>query len=338
MWTGGAGLATNSALGRSNATLTWSCRNNPGPGPNSCGNGSVPIHSLYLGDEATAGIVDLVRTSGTGQSSGSQPGAPLHWVRAMNNPVDATIYPTVGLNSSLYIGQKRVLRVSGPQSNQSVDCEPATGGQGHDFQMFLNGCQPWYGINDFSGPPWWFPASQTCPDKNGILAQPNSENSPWECVIKAPGFSPPVVAGGISAAIGNCSNINNNSCQQHTCTNPNYYNPLNPGQWALQGGTPSQRVVKLFIVPYGAYKNTGPQDGLPILNFAAFYVTGWQGQPADANPCTADPPGPAIPDEIPAVGEIVGYFVNWTEPGGPYDPNSTCVIGQLTPCTAVLVR
>ena len=78
VWTGGAGLATNSALGRSNATLTWSCRNNPGPGPNSCGNGSVPIHSLYLGDEATAGIVDLVRTSGTGQSSGSQPGAPLH--------------------------------------------------------------------------------------------------------------------------------------------------------------------------------------------------------------------------------------------------------------------
>jgi hypothetical protein len=34
----------------------------------------------------------------------------------------------------------------------------------------------------------------------------------------------------------------------------------------------------------------------------------------------------------------VGYFVDWTEPGGPADPNSTCVLGQLTPCRAVLVR
>ena len=254
----------------------------------------------------------------------------------MNNPVDATIYPTVGLNSSLYIGQQRVLRDPSRATSSSMRArDPGAGPRLPDVPERVSAV-----VRDqrLFGPPWWFPASQTCPDKNGILAQPNSENSPWECVIKAPGFSPPVVAGGISAAIGNCSNINNNSCQQHTCTNPNYYNPLNPGQWALQGGTPSQRVVKLFIVPYGAYKNTGPQDGLPILNFAAFYVTGWQGQPADANPCTADPPGPAIPDEIPAVGEIVGYFVNWTEPGGPYDPNSTCVIGQLTPCTAVLVR
>jgi hypothetical protein len=80
-----------------------------------------------------------------------------------------------------------------------------------------------------------------------------------------------------------------------------------------------------------------------VLNFAAFYITGWRGNgAAGTNPCTGsdpDGPGPAVPDESNLEkGEITGYFVDYAMPDAPGDPDSVCVIGQLRPCTPVLVR
>jgi hypothetical protein len=347
------GTALNSATGQSSVTVSWCIHQHPG----NCRNGDptggpLAVHALFKNDDSIAPVLDEVRTSGsptpTSGPNAYKPDQPLAWFRAGNGQSLITVYPTVGLESSLYIGQRRVLRASGPQSNQSVDCEPATGGQGHDFQMFYTGCDPWYAENPMSGPPWWFPGNSpppgTCPDKNGILAQPNNQGQPWLCVIKAPGFSPGVIGDGIASSIGNCSNINNNACSRYTCTNPNYYDTANPNRWALQGGEPSPRVVFLFIVPYGAYKNTGSQEGMPILDFAAFYVTGWHGNSGAAgqNPCEGNDPdgpnGPAVPDETANSGEITGYFVNWTFPNAPGNPHAVCIPNQLRPCVPVLVR
>ena len=102
-------------------------------------------------------------------------------------------------------------------------------------------------------------------------------------------------------------------------------------------------MVYLFIVPYGAFKNTGPQEGLPILNFAAFYVTGWRGQPGNPgnNPCAGTDPdgaGPAVPDESLQPGEIAGYFVQNVFPSAPGNPNAVCEVDELRPCVPVLVR
>ena len=348
------GSITNSAAGRSDVVVSWSwtdrdpthtrgatgppCRNG---GNNPCrASGSFVAHSTFLSDGQNAGIVDLVRTTIDAPQSGGVLGGPIHSVE--KGDVSVNVYPIVGLNSSLYLGQRRVLRVSGPQSNQSVDCEPNTGGQGHDFTMFAYGCSPWYGVNDYTNPTWWNPTTKECPDRNGLLAQPNDMNSPWRCVVKAPGFSPNVVADGIAAAIGNCENIQNNSCQRYQCVNRNYYDPGDPGAFAApENPNPGSRVVNIFIVPYGAYKNTGPQASLPILNFASFYVSGWSGQGgAGQNPCNGDPDGPSgpiQPEESTSGGEIVGYWVAWAR-YGPSDPDSICEGTELRPCTPVLTR
>ena len=109
------------------------------------------------------------------------------------------------------------------------------------------------------------------------------------------------------------------------------------------------RCAAVFVVPYGAYKNTGPQDGLPLLNFAAFYITGWEGQGnggPNQNPCQPgqfvdpDGSGPAIPDEMmgSSGGDVVGYFVDYAMPSAPGDPNAACELNELRPCTPVLVR
>jgi hypothetical protein len=340
-----SGLSNNDVIGRSDLMLTWTCNSGPNGGGPSCGGTSIPVQSLYLGDEASAGVLTMVRTSGTAQASGGQVPGAMQWFRAQPTAQMITVYPTVGLESSLYAGLHKVLRLAGAQSNQSLDCEPATGGQGHDFQMFYTGCDPWYAPNTFSGPPWWLAPNPPghCPDKNGILAEPNDQGHRWQCVIKAPGFSPNVIGDGIASAIGNCANVNNNSCNQYACTNFNYYDPAKPNQWALGTGQPSPRVVFLFIAPYGAFKNTGSQEGLPVLDFAAFYITGWRGSGgAGQNPCEGTDPdggGPAKPDETATgKGSIMGYFVNYALPNAPGDPGSICVIGQLRPCVPVLVR
>ena len=82
-----------------------------------------------------------------------------------------------------------------------------------------------------------------------------------------------MIADGIAAAIGNCSKIQNNSCSKYACTNPNYYDPAQK-TWSYPTTGDSPRIVYIFIVPYGSYKNTGSQQTIPVLDFAAFYVTG----------------------------------------------------------------
>lgn len=365
--------ASDSALGRSDLTVTWDCTDqdpkfpgNPSKRiqcPGAAGPTPIKIRSQFLGNRANSSLVTLVRTSRNAQAPGGNPGAPMDWYPApQGSTEDITIYPTVGLESALYVGQHRTLRAphckngtnsnncdldtSSPGDSQSIDCEPGggTGGQGHDFGLFANGCRPWYDSNTFKDTNWWpCPGSLSYNIANPAASTPpNGTNTPWHCVVKAPGFSPNVISDGIAAAIGNCRDVKSNSCNKYDCVNPNYYDPTNADEWSLQGGKPSPRVIFIFVVPYGAYKNTGPQETIPLLTFAAFYVTGWSGQGGSGkNPCedSKNLPDPdAIVDEDTKGGDIAGYFVGYTMPDAPGDPHSVCVHDQLKPCTPVLVR
>ena len=311
-----------------NATHTWGstqCTNgNNTPCKGSAGN--IPVHRTFLATDENATVVDLVRTSQSMQGPSGQPGLPIHSVEATGAPI--TVWPTVGLRSRLTAGQFRTLRAAGPQGNQSVDCEP-TGGQGHDFQMFFGGCDPYYGYNDFDTQMWWLAQTpDACPRQNIIFDQPNTPGDPWLCVPAAPGFSASVIADGIAARTGNCDQIQSNSCSRTACNFPSRY-PADPDLlWVPEPGDP--RVVNLFVVPYGAFKGVNAQDGLPVTLFPKFYVTGWGGNGANRDPC---------PDDDPAQpGEIVGYFIERGNPGGPVDESRSCVPGSLRQCNAVLVR
>jgi hypothetical protein len=93
-------------------------------------------------------------------------------------------------------------------------------------------------------------------------------------------------------------------------------------------------------VPYGSYKNSGSQEALPVLDFAAFYVTGWDPQGAGKqNPCNSGPlPSGASYDQPVTSGGVAGYFVANAIADVPGDPNKNCTVGQIRPCTPVLVR
>ena len=183
-----------------------------------------------------------------------QPGFPLHSFAAQLSTSMATIYPTIGLRSALTAGQYRVLRAAGSQGNQSVDCEP-TGGQGHDFQMFMNGCDPYYGFNRF-GPPDLAcvvdAAGRRTParPRRRSSTWPNdpSDRGAWKCVPAAPGFSSSVIADGIAARTGNCDNIQNNSCSRTACNFPSRYpatpDPTGPPTGRPEGRQPFRRSLR----------------------------------------------------------------------------------------------
>ena len=108
----------------------------------------------------------------------------------------------------------------------------------------------------------------------------------------APGGKTGQVGDWMAVATKNCSNINNNSCQQITC---NYERQLRreeprpkPIGWKQQGGDSRYpRVINLFVVPYQALKTKqGSGDPVPILGFASFFVMDWGGvNNNDDDPC-----------------------------------------------------
>lgn len=117
-----------------------------------------------------------------------------------------------------------------------------------------------------------------------------------------------------------------------TCTDPNHWSEY-PN---IPVGDP--RLITMFATPYGSTTyNDGLLTGVPIEDFATFYVTGWNptggfsflfGGP---NPCQGDGDDPA------PAGDVVGHFINYvntegTEVGGACNPNG------IDQCTATLTR
>ena len=300
----------------------------------------------------------MVRTSGNVQPGGQPTAAvaPMHWFQGTAD-ADRRDRSTRRSGSSRRStsASGASCASSGPQSNQSLDCEPATGGQGHDFQMFATGCDPWYTRQPVRGPAVVVPiparpgpAPGSCPDKNGILAaaeQPGQQ--PWQCVVKAPGFSPNVIGDGISAAIGNCANINNNSCQQHALHQPEL---LRPGRSRTSGrstGGDAEPARRLPVHrPVRRYKNTGSQDRSPdpqlrrvLRHRLARATTATRRQPVRRARRPRRGRSRTARRAGTDGGEIVGYFVDWTLPSRPGRPQRR-VRGRpapsVRPCTCSL--
>ena len=287
------------------------------------------VHRAFVGNRATAGAVELLRTSGTTFSLGL-PGAPLDNIT--DGGTMPMIYPTLGIRAVLKVGQLATLRLDDPQANQTLRCDPDYA-QGQEFKAFESGCKPWYKANTFTNGYWWNTATNTCPTRDTFFAYgTNSNTNAWECVPTAPGLSPPVIGEGMSVATKNCGTIHNNSCGRSVCRNPGNY-----AEWLANGGDSfDPRVVRVFVLPYQALKGaTGgdPGETAPIASFAAFYVMAWGGNNSNRDPC----PDPTIPPPPP--GTVVGRFVQPVDyQVGPVDETKVCVVGQLEVCRAVLVR
>jgi len=180
------------------------------------------------------------------------------------------------------------LRVTGSQ-NQSIDCDPAISNLRDEIN---EGCGPAYKINK----------TLSCPAYNALWGLPE----PWECVKTQTGGAVGQVEHGMKDRILGGSN---------SCTAPiNWpnYDPDDP------------RIVPLIITPFGTFSGSG-NDIVPVIDFAAFYVVGW-----NSDPC---PGAHAVPK-----GYIAGHFIKYAEPNPKGAGESVCNPDLITPCVPVMTR
>jgi Putative Flp pilus-assembly TadE/G-like len=180
------------------------------------------------------------------------------------------------------------LRVTGSQ-NQSIDCDPAIPNLADEIEQ---GCGPAYKINP----------GLACPDYNQLWSLPQ----PWECVKTQTGGAVGQVERGMKQRILGGAN---------TCTAP-----INWPTYSI--GDP--RIVPLIITPFGSFGGSG-NDIVPVIDFAAFYVTGW-----NSDPCPGAHPVPK--------GYIAGHFVKYAEPNPRGAGDTVCSRDALTPCIPVMTR
>jgi len=348
-----------SALGQGNVRVHWTYELQSGSWPpgslSGCNNknnnpckqsGNTTVHQVNLGDDPTGNadppsdVVGAVKlTSGPSITSSE--------VHSAQTSTTVTPYVTIGLHSAIQPGDWAVLRLRSGQNNYSVICDPYWDQPSSVDSMaaFYYGCQAPYAANDTSTNSfWWNTSTKSCPatsswfSYSGTPPNVNYPHSPWECVQLDVGGNGFTVGDGIALATGNCKSPNADpigpgsqaKCQSHKyqCNNPITYH----------GGTnyPSlddPRVIKLFVVPWGAYKNvkTGNGQVVPVLRLAAFYVTGWHFNAGD-DPC----PG----NENSRLGgeQVGGYFIKAVESSGPANPHKQCSPDDVNLCTVALVR
>ena len=342
--------------GAQNVTISWKYWWTGAPNQSKCKaanstqcTGSTVVHSLNADDQSPVSRVFLTYLDNCGSYAGLQLDSIAYDCLGTNNGA-TTAGIVVGTESSFQLGQRAVLRAGISQGNQSLVCDPDYT-QGQTFQMFVNGCKPLYGINNLDGTVGGFPPTgnptvpaipwEPCPGSGQFFFYPQAGNtSTWYCIPTEPGLRPSQVSDGITTRTGNCNKVQNNSCSQPACNFKNNWVADKSYDTTLGPGDPGYdpRVVKIYLIPVGALNQSNGNDVVEIVAFAGFYVTGWNANGANSDPCKGI--SGLNPEDVPkGSGGIAGRFVKIVDPpNGVSNPNSTCDQTSVIPCTVVLVR
>ena len=120
------------------------------------------------------------------------------------------------------------------------------------------------------------------------------------------------------------------------CPPNNWVTPVGGGLPTIQDGDP--RLIPLIITSYGAFAHNG-NTSVPVLNFGAFYVTGWD--QGNNGPCLegAPPKNQPFPGTGSSNGDIWGHFYKYVGnfPGNTQG-GSTCDFSAFGLCTVQLTQ
>jgi hypothetical protein len=230
------------------------------------------------------------------------------------------------------------LRFGSGGQTQAVDCNPSTGPYSTQYGAkygnalynsmtqldgeFQYGCVPTYQVWD---------GATACPGASGGFYPGNrtqlwASTQPWMCASASTGNVNQAIGNGLNARI--LGNRNANSCPAMGGTTTdsnghvtygtanghnNWYPRQANGQPVDANWNPSNlppddpRIVFIFLVPFGTFNGSG-QDTYPVIRFATFYVTGWQSNGGNNNPCQGNGD-----DTAPPAG-VVGHFMTYAVP------------------------
>jgi hypothetical protein len=203
-----------------------------------------------------------------------------------------TIAVTVGLQGSLDLTNQTQTTML-RLTGGSRTSAVACDGQGASLfsTSIISGCQTPYQLNN----------AGYCPD-------PSPPPGPADCV--------PTETGDMTGPTRQALNQRFASCP--------------PVNWPDFDVTSDPRVVKLMITDFSALAGSGTTQ-VPVTNFAAFYITGWDGATCSDN--GPPPSGLKITN-----GSIWGHFVKYVAPDPLSYGTASCDPLSITPCVSVLVK
>lgn len=282
--------------------------------PITTGEGSVPINLFFGNGNGTQIGSTFVQRAYAGNETAAVSG-PVKMVSiSESNIAGANSFPlgsshslvvTVGLKPSLQTAQSTAdpiisLKLAGGGSqNQSLDCDNDPTRSNLRDELSL-GCAPKYTVND---------GSALCPGSSGVLW---ATAQPWSCVALSTGAQVGQVTQGMNLRIVGSAN--------GACTSPNH--------WSSFPNIPAgdRRVVGVILTPFGAFSGSGGGT-VPVIGFANFYVTGW-----DGGACQGSGDDPA------GQGAIVGHYIKNIDTLNSGGGAGFCDFNAVGTCVAVLTR
>jgi len=206
-----------------------------------------------------------------------------------------TVTVNVGLIGSLKLTPQTILlRLAEGSRSSAIRCD---GNGASDFRdAIINGCKTPYQLNP----------SGICPDPVG---QPLN-GSPNDCVPLKP---------------GNFGNPTSDALDTRFASCP-------PNNWPNYDAANDKRIVQLIVTDFSYLGGSGGEE-VPVVDFGAFYVTGW-GKASCAN----NEPWPASFAPLSeSRGDIWGHFIK-SVPTTAVGGDIICDPTSITPCVAVMVR
>lgn len=186
--------------------------------------------------------------------------------------------------------------------NYAIDCGQIPGNNGGNlYQMMRYGCANSFSIN----------SADICPD--------TPVPTPTDCAPVMTGDK----TGQVKQALNDRLGVGNNGCSPN-----NYPNTSVSGD---------PRIVMLVDTDFSAYlgnQGSNSSSDVPVVNFATFYITGWDGA---TNACAnVNEPAPANSDSKGNSSNLWGHFIAFETNGDP--SGIKCPGNSVTPCVAALVR
>jgi Flp pilus assembly protein TadG len=299
---GAGGHAVTLKYDWSQTSGTWRGNTCSTSGGNKCTDkgsleGGNPVQRAFEGSFDLSGPLKLAQVYEPPMTSGSD-----SFQRGTTHSLGVVISTTPRLVAQTQLNDPlitlRVVRTAGGQT-RTIDCDPAI----TNFRNELGtGCGPTYIKNP----------SLNCPFQN----VPDLWNSaqPWPCVAVQTGASVGQFEQGIQDRVLGGAN---------TCTAPIHW----PYDENLYPKDP--RVIPLLVTPFGTFTGSGSSYPVPVIDFGAFYVMGW-----DKDPC------PGAVTNVPS-GALIGHFIHFLNNNPQHNSTTHCFFtdpNEITPCVAVLTR
>ena len=262
-WTSAAAIPVPSQVGPIEVALSWRINRMPDGSncrPNSeCRGDFGVVQRHFAAEPLRSGPISLAQVSESG----------VNWTNsfercgAVLTTCTHDLVVKIGIKGGLALSDTDDppvrLRVIGGSQNQSLDCDPDVSTLKDEL---AGGCAPGYTP---------FTNTNPCPDSPSTLWAIPNPPTPWECVAAQTGNATNQVAEGLNRRI--LGEPSPDECPESRRNNwPNY-----------EAGDP--RIVFVIVTPFGAFSGSG-NTTVPVMRFAAFYITGWTGQGGGfANPC-----------------------------------------------------